>query len=704
MHHTKRQQLVAAISLGFMTVFLSVLQPIPPASAQLLTKPISQETGGTGTQGKHNGNIAGGHRYPTKPIEKMDAQTLTRKSHRLIRNPQHLPLASVESSLSDSSAVGSVPSSPQSLQREGTTSQPEEPSVPRRSIGTAIPLAAISATPSAAAPTGSTATGTAPTGTIPLAAASVGTSPSSGGGSPGGRTMRRLSAEMSGFSQLVSPPSAPTLSSNPVTGGPVIGISQANLSFTAQQGGASPAAQTLSISNTGGGTLNWSASESTAWLILSPSSGTGNGSITVSVATGALTVGTHSGTITLSGGAGVTSVSVPVSFTITAAPVPPAIGTSPTSFSFTATQGGSNPATQTLSISNTGGGTLTWTANEPASWLTLSTTGGTGNGPITLTAATAGLSVGTQTTTITLTATGASPVSVPVSFTITAAPAIGVSPTSLSFTAQQGGGNPAAKTLTISNMGGGTLNWSVSHDATWLGHNPGTGTGTGTVTISVTTGFLAAGTYTGGVALHATGLPSVTIPVTFTVTPGTTTASTTLNLSPASLNYEATQGAANPTNQTISLTNTGGILNWVVSDDASWLTVSPASGSGSSTLTASVNTAGLTAQTYNGTITVSAPGTSSKTVAITLTVNAPATSSVTLSWNANTENDLAGYKIYRATTSGGYGAPIATLPGNVTTFIASGLQVGTTYFFVITAYDLAGNESPRSNEVNRSIY
>ena len=175
-------------------------------------------------------------------------------------------------------------------------------------------------------------------------------------------------------------------------------------------------------------------------------------------------------------------------------------------------------------------------------------------------------------------------------------------------------------------------------------------------------------------------------------------------MSPSSLSYAATQGAANPVHQNISLTNTGGILNWTVSDDASWLTVGPTSGSGSSTLTTSVNTAGLTAGTYNGTLTVNAANTSSRTVAVTLTVNAPATSSVTLTWNANTESDLAGYKIYRADASGGYGAPIATLQGNITTYIAAGLQVGTTYFFVITAYDSAGNESPRSNEVNRSIF
>jgi hypothetical protein len=195
----------------------------------------------------------------------------------------------------------------------------------------------------------------------------------------------------------------------------------------------------------------------------------------------------------------------------------------------------------------------------------------------------------------------------------------------------------------------------------------------------------------------ATGAALVTVSVTFTVTPA-------INLSPSTLSYATTQGAANPANQNISLTNTGGVLNWMVSDDASWLVVTPASGSGSSSLTTSVNTAGLTAGTYHGTLTVGATGTSSKTVAVTLTVSAPATSSATLTWSPNTESDLAGYKIYRATSSGGYGAPIATLQGNVTTFIASGLQLGTTYFFVVTAYDSAGNESLHSNEASKSIF
>src|SRR5262249_15995791 len=38
-----------------------------------------------------------------------------------------------------------------------------------------------------------------------------------------------------------------------------------------------------------------------------------------------------------------------------------------------------------------------------------------------------------------------------------------------------------------------------------------------------------------------------------------------------------------------------------------------------------------------------------------------------------------------------------------TNYTVTGLQNGTTYFFVITAYDSAGNESTYSNEVSKSI-
>ncbi len=497
-----------------------------------------------------------------------------------------------------------------------------------------------------------------------------------------------------------------TFTVTPAPVSPAIGLTPTSLSFTAQEKGSNPPAQTLAITNKGGGTLTWSVTDDTAWIAPSPASGTGAGQATITVLTGTLKAGTYTSVVTLSANEA-SSVTVPVTFTVTPTPISPTMGLTPTSLSFTAQQGGASPATQTLTISNNGDSALRWAVSHDAPWMSHTPGTGTGPGTVTIGATPGTLTVGTYTGHVTLWPTGAPSITVPVTFTVTPAPvspAIGLTPTSLSFTAQEKGSNPPAQTLAITNKGGGTLTWSVTDDTAWIAPSPASGTGAGQATITVLTGTLKAGTYTSLLTVNANGASPVKVPVTFTVTPGTTTASTSLNLSPSSLSYAATQGAANPVNQNISLTTTGGILNWVVSDDASWLTVSPASGSGSSTLTTSVNTAGLTAQTYNGTITVSAAGITSKTVAVTLTVNAPATSSVTLTWNANKESDLAGYKLYRATTSGGYGAPIATLPGNVTAYIATGLQVGTTYFFIITAYDSAGNESPRSNEVNKSIF
>jgi hypothetical protein len=43
------------------------------------------------------------------------------------------------------------------------------------------------------------------------------------------------------------------------------------------------------------------------------------------------------------------------------------------------------------------------------------------------------------------------------------------------------------------------------------------------------------------------------------------------------------------------------------------------------------------------------------------------------------------------------------VPAGTTSYVASGLQTGVTYFFVISAYDTAGNESIRSAEVSASL-
>ncbi len=83
----------------------------------------------------------------------------------------------------------------------------------------------------------------------------------------------------------------------------------------------------------------------------------------------------------------------------------------------------------------------------------------------------------------------------------------------------------------------------------------------------------------------------------------------------------------------------------------------------------------------------------------------PSTGNVTLTWTANRERDLAGYKVYVGTASGTYSFPgSAFVTGSVTSYTVSNLPKSQTYFFAISAYDSAGNESPLSAEVSRSIF
>ena len=83
----------------------------------------------------------------------------------------------------------------------------------------------------------------------------------------------------------------------------------------------------------------------------------------------------------------------------------------------------------------------------------------------------------------------------------------------------------------------------------------------------------------------------------------------------------------------------------------------------------------------------------------------PSTGNVTLTWTANRESDLAGYKIYIGTASGAYSFPGSPfVAGTVTSYTVAGLPKGQTYVFAVSAYDSTGNESGLSVEVSKSLY
>jgi hypothetical protein len=72
-------------------------------------------------------------------------------------------------------------------------------------------------------------------------------------------------------------------------------------------------------------------------------------------------------------------------------------------------------------------------------------------------------------------------------------------------------------------------------------------------------------------------------------------------------------------------------------------------------------------------------------------------------WNANTattnaNTNAVGYKLHTGFSSGNY--TLTTDLGNTTATTVQLTKSGSTYFFIVTAYNSAGTESPVSNQVS----
>ena len=71
---------------------------------------------------------------------------------------------------------------------------------------------------------------------------------------------------------------------------------------------------------------------------------------------------------------------------------------------------------------------------------------------------------------------------------------------------------------------------------------------------------------------------------------------------------------------------------------------------------------------------------------------------IALAWNANTETNIAGYRVHYGTQPGSYTTIVDR--GNTLTASVTGLTDGTRYYFVVVAYDTTGAQSAFSAEVN----
>lgn len=73
---------------------------------------------------------------------------------------------------------------------------------------------------------------------------------------------------------------------------------------------------------------------------------------------------------------------------------------------------------------------------------------------------------------------------------------------------------------------------------------------------------------------------------------------------------------------------------------------------------------------------------------------------VALDWADNVDADLAGYRVYRATTAGGAYSLLTPTPVTASAYTDATAANGTTYRYVVTALDQVGLESAQSSEVS----
>ena len=241
---------------------------------------------------------------------------------------------------------------------------------------------------------------------------------------------------------------------------------------------------------------------------------------------------------------------------------------------------------------------LSWTISNPATWLSVSTNSGTGNGSITITANSDNLSGSNRVASLTFSANGV--------------------PDQMVMVTQIDGSNPSftisKDTVYVDNVQGSTatfsilanaVNWTLSENTPWMVVNPTSGNNTQLITI------LAAGRNIFGnqreatITASADGYPDTTITVIqrpstplFQVSPSL------LSLGSDSLDIAEFNLSTN-------------LISWTIEENASWMRVSPDSGAFTSRITVTATETNRTANVRSELITISAAPLVPQTILVT---------------------------------------------------------------------------------------
>ena len=189
-----------------------------------------------------------------------------------------------------------------------------------------------------------------------------------------------------------------------VTADPVMMIITEALDFEAVVA-VDPPIHKIVILNAGGAELNWTASSDAEWMTFARGSGTlapdASETDTVAISVDGLAVGEYAGTLTFSGDASNSPQILAATLSVTLTPSMALSGT----LEFEEYEG-DDPDALDLTVTNDGGGTLTWTASANQAWVTLSPASGnvaSGSDEVVgVEVDASGLGAGTHTATITV--------------------------------------------------------------------------------------------------------------------------------------------------------------------------------------------------------------------------------------------------------------------------------------------------------------
>jgi hypothetical protein len=281
------------------------------------------------------------------------------------------------------------------------------------------------------------------------------------------------------------------------------------------------------------------------------------------------------------------------------------------------------------------------------------------------------------------------------------------------------GGNSVSLTTSGTGIGAGGVNQNNNTTAVLRALAPNA-SGEIPVTVSVAAGGFA---YIGILKIEQVYLPPSTNPAA------------SITVSPATLNFSAMAGGANPAAQSFGLTNAGAAtLHYTISTNASWLTVSPVSGTLASNagqqITVSLNNVGLQPGTSNAVITITDPAAanSPRTVSVSFSilstnpVLAIFGSSVAKGWassgmtsgvttNGSWTNSYSYFITRHLTENGGYFVTNVSTPGDNT---AAGISRFPSYVvpraptYVLLGYSLgneglAGSTDPSSSAISSNF-